>query len=196
MSKELTEQWKNGTLPFGMYYVKTTYGEIRTDETVYLVGKKRYRWRYTDICCVEEIIAPMPDYDHFVELTENVNQFQQVKLGVELTEKYYSGTLPSGHYYFSNGNSVYPVEYRQVEPFLCANGITVLCEVPSYEEYIKTGTWYTEKSHNELLKKIEKLEEQLKEANELLFDVWDCRESREYNAEKAEEYFKKYGVEK
>ena len=122
----------------------------------------------------------------------------------ELTEKYYTGTLPSGHYYFSNGNSVYPVEYRQVEPFLCANGITVLCEVPSYEEYIKTGTWYTEKSHNELLKKIEKLEEQLKEANEVIkyatssepydnaYDGDDVIDAIHW---KCGCYLKKYGVE-
>ena len=50
-----------------------------------------------------------------------------------LTEKYYDGTLPSGMYYFNNGNETYPVEYRQTEPYMCSNGITVLEPVPSYK---------------------------------------------------------------
>ena len=83
MSKELTEQWRNGTLPFGLYYVKTTYGDIRTDETVYLVGKKRYRWQYTDICCLEEVISPVPTYNQFVELTEKIEELELRKEELE-----------------------------------------------------------------------------------------------------------------
>ena len=212
MSKELTEQWRNRKLGGRWYYIKIL-GKIeiarlsKYNQFYHLPITNGYAANKD----VSEVIAPVPTYAEFKdlmsnlqhidkcrELTENVNQFQQVKLGVELTEKYYSGTLPSGHYYFSNGNSVYPVEYRQVEPFLCANGITVLCEVPSYEEYkdfeqdnrcLKSGIETYEKQ-------LSRIFEQLKEANELLFDVLDCRESREYHAEKAEQYFKKYGVEK
>lgn len=105
-----------------------------------------------------------------------------------LTEQYYDGTLPSGFYYFNNGNATYTVVHYQTESYLCANGITVVDKVPSYDEYqdliqqnvnqesaietyieriheleeqIPNGTWYTEKSHNELLHKIDELEKRL-----------------------------------
>lgn len=60
MSKELTEQWRNGTLPYGFYYLKTKDGRIRADDTVYIVGEKQYRWRYTDVVFIEEVLAPVP----------------------------------------------------------------------------------------------------------------------------------------
>jgi len=68
--------------------------------------------------------------------------------------------------------------------------------LPSYEEWKtakenleKNGTWYTERSHNELLKQIERLQEQLSEANEVI----------KYYAEKhgklkACDYLNKWGV--
>lgn len=91
MTKSLTEQWKNGTLPFGMYYVKSTYGDIRTDETVYLVGKKRYRWRYTDICCLEEVLAPVPTYDEcqLMESEEVLTLKEQLKEANKIIKKLY-----------------------------------------------------------------------------------------------------------
>jgi hypothetical protein len=57
-----------------------------------------------------------------------------------LTEQLYEGTLPTGWYYFNNGVETYIVLYSNAntkdrklqEP----SGLTVLGEVPSYEEYI------------------------------------------------------------
>ena len=49
------------------------------------------------------------------------------------------------------------------------------------------------KEYADTLEKNEQLEKQLKEANDLLSSVWDCRESREYHSELAENYFKKWG---
>lgn len=62
--------------------------------------------------------------------------------------------------------------------------LAVLAPVPTYDQFPR------------LVKKVEKLEKQLKEANKILFNVWDCREDREYYAELAKSYFEKYGVEK
>jgi hypothetical protein len=42
--------------------------------------------------------------------------------------------------------------------------------------------------------KCERLEEQLKEANELLWKIQDCREDREYYSELAYNYLEKWGV--
>jgi hypothetical protein len=59
-----------------------------------------------------------------------------------LTEQLYEGTLPTGWYYFNNGVETYIVLYSNAntkdrklqEP----EGITVLCKVPSYEDWIIT----------------------------------------------------------
>lgn len=53
-----------------------------------------------------------------------------------LTEQYYDGTLPTGFYYFNNGKETYIVMHYHTEPFICADGITVMDKVPSYEEYV------------------------------------------------------------
>lgn len=59
----------------------------------------------------------------------------------DLTEQLYAGTLPTGHYYFNNGVETYIVLYSNIntkdrkmqEPI----GLTVLSEVPTYEEVVK-----------------------------------------------------------
>jgi len=91
-----------------------------------------------------------------------------------LTEKWKNGELPDGAYY------ILVDKYEQNEPEIdigvCYNSNfqwwivkEVLAPVPSYEEWKtakenleKNGTWYTERSHNELLKRIERLQEQIK----------------------------------
>lgn len=62
--------------------------------------------------------------------------------------------------------------------------LAVLAPVPAYDQFI------------EPIEKVDELKQQLKEANEILFNVWNCREDREYYAELAKSYFEKYGVEK
>lgn len=99
MSKELTEQWRNGELKIRFYYVKLKNGAITTD-----------------------FYAPMM----------------------------FNGEFCYGFFKFED-------EVKEV-----------LDEVPSYKEWVKNRTWYTEKSHNELLKKVEELEKQRKETNNLL----------------------------
>lgn len=108
MSKELTEQWQNGTLPFGMYYVKTTDGVIRTDETVYLVGKKRYRWRHTDICWLEEIIAPVPTYKEYLKLeSDSLAKQEGVEIVAELEDRLKEAE--SLIYYVANNSRYGPI---------------------------------------------------------------------------------------
>lgn len=129
----------------------------------------------------------------------------------ELTEKWRNGTLKEGAYY------ILVDKYEQNEPEIdvgiCYNSNfewwivkEVLAPVPTYEEWVKTGTWYTEKSHNELLKKIEKLERRLKEAEKVIKFYADAQplteEEKQMSAEKyhlvyglkANDYLEKYGV--
>jgi hypothetical protein len=62
-----------------------------------------------------------------------------------LTEQLYEGTLPTGWYYFNNGVETYIVLYSNAntkdrklqEP----EGLIVLCEVPTYEEYEQMDNW-------------------------------------------------------
>lgn len=161
MSKELTEQWRNGTLECGEYYLKYTDGTTDREyldwANVYgVVSEKGFS---TEPCDIEEVLDP----------------------------------------------------------------------VPTYEEWVKIGTWYTEKSHNELLKKIEKLEMQresdrmaVEEGAELVAELEDrlkeaeevikfyanadglTNQEKQMTAEKyhlvyglkANDYLEKYGVEK
>ena len=117
------------------------------------------------------------------------NSVDNNKIQASLTEQLYAGTLPTGHYYFNNGVETYIVFYKNInskhlilqEP----EGLKVLSEVPSYEEYEKLNwyagngveenqelkmentklktenKWYSEQL-NEAVKKIAKLKEQQK----------------------------------
>lgn len=65
MSKELTEQWRNGTLEDGFYYVK------ENNEVFISPCSKHYLLSVLNDC---EVLAPVPTYDQFVELTEKVGE--------------------------------------------------------------------------------------------------------------------------
>ena len=74
----------------------------------------------------------------------------------DLTEQLYAGTLPTGHYYFNNGVETYIVLYsnantkdmKMQEP----SGLTVLSEVPSYDEWV-----YLHKARNDAHEIVESL---------------------------------------
>ena len=62
---------------------------------------------------------------------------------------------------------------------------------------IVVSTKYIEnKEHQiaDLSKKVEKLEKRLEDANKILWEVNDCRESREYYAELVYSYYEKWGI--
>lgn len=81
MSKELTEQWRNGTLEDGDYYVRREY-----DTIIDYYYNNHWEWiEYEQE--VKEVLAPVPDYYHFVELTEKADQFSQLVKKVEPLEQ-------------------------------------------------------------------------------------------------------------
>lgn len=97
----------------------------------------------------------------------------------DLTEQLYAGTLPTGHYYFNNGVETYIVLYKNInskhlilqEP----EGLTVISEVPSCEEWKKLKEFADYSIHNrdELTRQINfwmqentKLKELLKECKQ------------------------------
>lgn len=63
----LTADWKAGNINQGYFYVKTTLGKILIDNIDF------YRPNYDGFYHkVSEVITHVPDYDHFVGLTEKV----------------------------------------------------------------------------------------------------------------------------
>lgn len=101
----------------------------------------------------------------------------------ELTEQWKNGTLEEGWYYLSIVPSKKCIDYYYGKDFERYNewAITkVLAPVPTYDEWVKEGIWYTEKSHNELKKenselvtKCHRLEKQLAIATKALRDYAD-----------------------
>lgn len=71
MTKTLTEQLKNGTLKDGLYYIK--------DNDNILIGI-RYCLTMTrlidDGCPSFEVLAPVPSYDEYNELTQKVENLE------------------------------------------------------------------------------------------------------------------------
>lgn len=84
MSKELTDAWKAGKLNDGLYY-------IRLEDDTTPIAKLETWCRYNidehneltqDFFgypknVISEVLAPIPSYDQFVELTEKVKELEQ-----------------------------------------------------------------------------------------------------------------------
>lgn len=68
----LTDDWKNGNLSGNYFYVRTLTGNILIDNIDY--DRPHYDGFYHE---VSEIIAPVPNYDHFVELTKKAEKFEK-----------------------------------------------------------------------------------------------------------------------
>jgi hypothetical protein len=60
MSKELTEQWRNGAIQETYYYVKCPWSD----------GEVDIRYVHNGVDDWKEIIAPVPSYDEWQELQE------------------------------------------------------------------------------------------------------------------------------
>lgn len=72
MSKELTEQWKNGTLYGGWYFLEFENGSILP---VYYCGFTRefeFGWNWK----ISKVLSPA-SYSQFVELTEKVKELEK-----------------------------------------------------------------------------------------------------------------------
>lgn len=66
--KELTEKWKNGTLPDGLYYVKEN-DDIRISPC--------YRYYLLSVLKDCEVLAPVPTYDQFIDVNKKIEALKQ-----------------------------------------------------------------------------------------------------------------------
>ena len=87
MSKELTEQWRNGELEKGRYYIAIKDRRFVKD----WFDGKQFEVFFSNY--IVEVLAPVPDYEQFVELTEKANQFSQMEKKVEAKEQEYIDCL-------------------------------------------------------------------------------------------------------
>jgi len=82
MSKELTDDWKNGNLNRDYFYVRTMMGNILIDNIDY--DRPHYDGFYHE---VSEVLAPVPDYDQFFELTEKAKKYDRIKVNGNYPDK-------------------------------------------------------------------------------------------------------------
>lgn len=72
----LTEQWKKGELETGCYYVKNEFGHIFISdysENYDYIEDKVVKDFFIEVTEITEIIAPVPSYEEWQELNEDVN---------------------------------------------------------------------------------------------------------------------------
>lgn len=69
MTKTLTEQWRDGTLPLGTYYIVNINGVEEIDKSV-AVGEL---WNNTDL---KEVLAPVPSYDKVKEMSQKIERLE------------------------------------------------------------------------------------------------------------------------
>lgn len=76
MTKTLTEQWREGTLPLNHYYVKTKIGKYGIDNTVLTFDedKPRTKLAYSDY--TKEVLAPVPSYDEVKEMSQKIKRLE------------------------------------------------------------------------------------------------------------------------
>ena len=73
MTKTLTEQWREGTLPLGTYYIVNKKGYEEIDKSI-AIGEL---WNNTDL---KEVLAPVPSYDEYKKLKEQL-EIARIVLG-------------------------------------------------------------------------------------------------------------------
>lgn len=76
MTKTLTEQWRDGTLDGGIYYLLLRDGTTTTDKTVYIVGEKQLRWHYSSFDFVKEVLAPVPSYEKVKDMSQKIERLE------------------------------------------------------------------------------------------------------------------------
>lgn len=79
MTKTLTEQWREGKLPPGKYYIKTKWWGCdgkwhyeKEEDIDYLDGD----WRFYQDDSVAEVLAPVPSYNKVKEMSQKIERLE------------------------------------------------------------------------------------------------------------------------
>ena len=73
----LTEQWKKGELPNGMYYIEFKDGDIAKD--VYAFGS----WGNINEHFLKQVLAPVPNYEEWKQLRKWCEEFNALEVAKE-----------------------------------------------------------------------------------------------------------------
>ena len=65
MTKTLTEQWREGTLPEDCYYILDKNGHIKKERTCFYSHTDGQCFSFTNNRDIEEVLAPVPSYDEY-----------------------------------------------------------------------------------------------------------------------------------
>ena len=90
MTKTLTEQWREGTLAGGDYYIKTT--GLGIDKIIVDYYEEELK-QFDGLCycSVAEVLAPVPSYDEYEQLVSNSDDLvQKVHILNEQNTKQYN----------------------------------------------------------------------------------------------------------
>lgn len=85
MTKTLTEQWKDGTLPRGGYYIKLLDGSIKQtnyDNISKVFDTELFQYSVS----VKEVLAPVPDYQTWKDFQQHF--VDKLELEVKLKKAY------------------------------------------------------------------------------------------------------------
>jgi len=86
MTKTLTEQWKDGELPIGHYYVKRKNGMVFIDNTILQFDEMPItKLAWSDK--TEEVLAPVPSYEQFIGLMDDSKELDKAYDKINLLGK-------------------------------------------------------------------------------------------------------------
>ena len=76
MTKTLTEQWRDGELPKGLYYTHSSNG--RKGFSIHTCSKSHMFSPYDKMAHqTEEVLAPVPNYNEYKELVTKTEQLEK-----------------------------------------------------------------------------------------------------------------------
>ena len=78
MTKTLTEQWREGTLDGGYYYLKMKDGNVFIDHTEYIFWSHEIRWETKDSSYIKEVLSPVPNYEEYKELVRKSDKLDKI----------------------------------------------------------------------------------------------------------------------
>lgn len=95
-SQDLTEQWKNGELESGYYYIVTKYVEFPNRIDFY--NSSAAAWSYHSSIVVQEVLAPVPSFEEWRRLqsswVDEMGKAVDLQKALEWSNEQYNTKVP------------------------------------------------------------------------------------------------------
>ena len=89
MTKTLTEQWKDMELEHGLYYVRSNYNNIFVGLPYGINMMRVIDNGCFDVDSIKEVLAPVPSYEEWKRLQEQLNEANEVIRYYDIKEPKY-----------------------------------------------------------------------------------------------------------